>query len=115
MAMMRMPVGADVVGGGYVSDTPVTLNTSSFTEIDLGIKPSRIFMEGFMSGSYSGAFSIDFDVTNSKIYQSYGTNQNRNDATSSYLNTSMYVSGTKLYLKAPNSSMAVPFYVMAVA
>lgn len=112
MAKSQINFGELGGGGGFVDS--FTPTTSAFTEIELGFAPTRIFIEGFMSGTYSGAFSIDFDVANSKIYQSFSTNQNRNDATSSYLNTFMYVSGTKLYIKAPNASMAVLWYIMAI-
>lgn len=99
-------------GGGYFGD--FTPTTTDFTETELGFVPTRIFLEGFMSGTYSGAYSVDFDVVNSKIYQSFGTAQNRNDATSSYLNTNMKVEGTKFYMKAPNGSMAQLTYIMAI-
>lgn len=102
-------------GGGYFDVKTPTTSAYVDDGIELGFVPTRIFMEGFMSGTYSGAFSIDFDVVNSQIYQSYGTSQNRNNVTLSYLGTNMYVSGTKLYLKAPNASMSVPFYIMAIS
>lgn len=111
--MARIRANNTSGGGGFVGS--FTPTTSAFAEVEIGFVPTRIFLEGFMSGTYSGAYSVDFDVVNSKIYQSFGTSQNRNDATSSYLNNNMKVEGTKFFMKAPNGSMAQLTYIMAIS
>lgn len=110
MSMTQITLG-EMTGGGieYTTGT-MTPNQSSFTEVDLGFEPTRVVL--FFSYIGSAGMILDYDVVNNKLYRTY--NVYHTDLTSAYVPSVLYVSGTKLYYKAGDSSYVTTTEYIAI-
>lgn len=112
MAKIKQDFGS-ISGGGNGKYDTVTLSTSSFTEIELGFVPTKVFAWTALiyqtAGNWENAI-YEIDVADNKAYYWIKSASKTEVNVSSF----MYVSGTKLYLKQPNSDYSSTFNYVAI-
>lgn len=95
-------------GGQRAIDGTYTLDTSTFTETELGFVPTKVIIWCTRNGQNPDV--IEYDVDTSAYYEWEGPNKTYNPRWAAYI----MMDGTKLKHKAFNSQYAVLNYFVAI-